>query len=297
MFPSCKAFQSARLTRLFLFLFLSFPFLLCRLLWPPTFARSCKTHPGAVIHLSDCPTDPSKVICYQTTLTNYYYYYSASNEDDGDDEKSLWSRLIFFSCWASLCLPCSTWVTFQRLMLTKKHSNVNKTKQNTELHGVAARGGQLVAAVIVVREPYGTQRFPEFDAAPAFIQFDDRRLAGLYFDAIVCCDDIKDGETDGIYQLLVPFWKMLYTRERERETEIIRIEKRYVASSLNPSNLRWRGCSSTILRKSSRKSLKSSFLICSSKSKKRFSSFDVTHFSSPPSEGKKTRQVFYCQLN
>ena len=102
-------------------------------------------------------------------------------------------------------------------MLTKKHSNVNKTKQNTELHGVAARGGQLVAAVIVVREPYGTQRFPEFDAAPAFIQFDDRRLAGLYFDAIVCCDDIKDGETDGIYQLLVPFLEnVIYERERGR---------------------------------------------------------------------------------
>ena len=181
-------------------------------------------------------------------------------------------------------------------MLTKKHSNVNKTKQNTELHGVAARGGQLVAAVIVVREPYGTQRFPEFDAAPAFIQFDDRRLAGLYFDAIVCCDDIKDGETDGIYQLLVPFWKMLYTRERERETEIIRIEKRYVASSLNPSNLRWRGCSSTILRKSSRKSLKSSFLICSSKSKKRFSPFDVTHFSSPPVGGKKNETSFLLPI-
>ena len=26
--------------------------------------RSCKTHPGPVIHLSDCPTDPSKVSAY-----------------------------------------------------------------------------------------------------------------------------------------------------------------------------------------------------------------------------------------
>ena len=28
-----------------------------------TVCRSCKTHPGSVIHISDCPTDPSKVMC------------------------------------------------------------------------------------------------------------------------------------------------------------------------------------------------------------------------------------------
>ena len=38
--------------------FLSFFFLN---MWFWDASRSCKTHPGPVIHLSDCPTDPSKV--------------------------------------------------------------------------------------------------------------------------------------------------------------------------------------------------------------------------------------------
>ena len=58
-----KAFSSTRLIRFLFAFFRVFSLLFFLNMWFCFWdaSRSCKTHPGPVIHLSDCPTDPSKV--------------------------------------------------------------------------------------------------------------------------------------------------------------------------------------------------------------------------------------------